>query len=675
MTATYRSGDYLVIKSGNSEIQYEILECGISQIRIIDTLKRIESVRKVADIDELVVSGNAVIHQQNLKERELLKNDAIDFASYPEKLKQEARDRYIYVINVLDRQLPSISEQRIVPVIGEIWKGNSFEIIDKEPSARSVQRWISAYIKAGNSIRGLISTNAEKGNRQAKVDPLVEPYIQSSIEHFKQLERPTVAKSYDHLQTLINYENIKISDPSKKLKVMSQTAFIKRLEKEAKKQLMIARMGKEEANKLFKTAKFPQEISLILQRVESDHTQLDLFIVDEKESLVLGRPYVTAILDYKSKSVLGFYIGFEKPSYLSIARALRHAILPKSYVKELYEDVENDWECYGIPRVLIVDRGKDFESIALRDACLDLNIRIQRNPGKHPWYKGSMESYFKSLNNDLLNDMKGKVFPNIVDSNSYNPQKHAVITMSSFLKIFHIWLIDIYQQKKVSRGKIIPSVSWKEDLDRVPRRVMNADALNLVLAESASRKNNSDGIIFEHIRYDSDELAKLRAETGFRNVEFKFNREDLGYIFVKDDRNPRRNTYFTVPALNQKYAEGLSRHQHRIILAFNRKYLDGLTDLESLAAAKMKIKRLIRENLESRKDKSTSTIQNVSRWSGVGQQADQSVKSTVKDESDKEGYHGIPKPTVAKSKNVKTTNAPISGFDGSKNTLPDDLDF
>ena len=675
MTATYKPGDYLVIKIGNSEVQYEILECGISQIRIIDTLKRIESVRAVADIDELVVSGNAVIHQQNLKERELLKNDAIDFASYPEKLKQEARDRFIYVNNILERQLPSRSAERIEPIIDEAHNSNSFEVVKRKPSARSVQRWLDSYIEAGYSIRGLISGNADKGNRQAKVDPLAEPYIQGAIEHFKQLERPAIAKSYDHLQTLINYENIKISDVSKKLKVMSQTAFIKRLEKEAKKQLMIARMGKEEANKLFKTAKLTQEISLILQRVESDHTQLDLFIVDEKESLVLGRPYVTAILDYKSKSVLGFYIGFEKPSYLSIARALRHAILPKSYVKELYEDVENDWECYGIPRVLIVDRGKDFESIALRDACLDLNIRIQRNPGKHPWYKGSMESYFKSLNNGLLNDMKGKVFPNIVDSNLYNPQKHAVITMSSFLKIFHIWLIDIYHQKKVSRGKIIPSVSWKEDLDRVPRRVMNADALNIVLAENASRKNNSDGIIFEHIRYDSDELAKLRAETGFQNVEFKFNREDLGYIYVKDDRNPRSNTYFTVPALNQKYAKGLSRHQHRIILAFNRKYLDGLTDLESLAAAKMKIKRLIRENLETRKDKSTSTIQNVSRWSGVGQQADQSVKSTVKDESDKEEYQGIPKPTVAKSTNVKTTSAGISGFDGTKNTLPDDLDF
>lgn len=81
MTVSYNSGDFLVIKNGESEIQYEILECGINQIRIKDTLQGIESARSVVDIDELVVSGKAVIHQRNLKERKLQHNNAADFAS------------------------------------------------------------------------------------------------------------------------------------------------------------------------------------------------------------------------------------------------------------------------------------------------------------------------------------------------------------------------------------------------------------------------------------------------------------------------------------------------------------------------------------------------------------------------------------------------------------------
>lgn len=674
MTVSYKPGDFIVIKADDKETQFEILECGISQIRIRDSLNAVESVRKVSEIDELIVSGDAVLQQKNVKERELKRYDAIDFASYPEKLKQEARDRFIYVSNVLDRQLPSRSARRIRPIIEEVFCSNTFEIIKTMPSPRSVQRWITAY-EDSHSIRSLISLNVNKGNREAKVDPVIESYITSAVEHFKQLERPSIAKSYEHLETLIHFDNIKITDVSKKRKVPVKTAFIKRLEKMAPKQLMIARMGKEEANKLFKVAKLPQDISLILQRVESDHTQLDLFIVDEQESLILGRPYVTALLDYKSKSVLGFYIGFEKPSYLSIAKALRHAILPKSYVSERYSNVVNSWECYGIPKVLVVDRGKDFESIALVDACLDLNMRIQRNPGKHPWYKGSMESYFKTLNNNLLNDMQGKVFPNIVDSNMYNPQKNAVITMSLFLEIFHIWLIDIYLQSKVSRGKIIPSVSWKEDLDRVPRRVMNKDALDIVLAETASRKNNPDGIVFEHIQYDNDELARLRAEAGFQKVDFKYDRENLGQIRVLDERNPKQKRYFAVPALNQNYAKGLSRHQHRVILAFNKKFLEGHTNPEALAAAKMKIKQLIKNDLKSRKSSLISTNQNVARFTNVGQQSDQSVISSVANELGGDGYEGVPKPTVDNSTGNKSGIDDVSVFDGSNNTLPDKLDF
>ena len=411
-----------------------------------------------------------------------------------------------------------------------------------KPSTRTVQYWLSRYINSGYSIRALLPLN--HGNPTAKISPSIEPYIDQAIETFKAPERISISKAYDNLKTAIEFDNRLIPDKTKKMKVPALSAFIRRLEKHAKKEITFARLGKEETRKLFKLRQLPQDIKFILQRVEVDHTQADLFVVDSKTNLVLGRPYVTALLDYKSKSILGFYIGFEKPSYLSIARALQHAILPKTYIKELYPEVENDWDCYGIPKTLVVDRGKDFESVALMDACADLNIRIERNPAKHPWFKGSIESFFKSLNQKLLQELKGKVFPNIVDTNLYNPQKHAVITLELLLKLFHVWLIDIYQNDKVSKGTKIPSVSWQEDFNSVPRRIISSEKLDIVLSESKVRKNSQYGIVNDHIWYDSPELLKLRAELGFKNVQIKINREDLGYIRVLDERKPTEKKYF-----------------------------------------------------------------------------------------------------------------------------------
>jgi putative transposase len=675
MISTYKIGDYIVVKSDDTEKQLKIIECGTNYIRILDTFTQIQSQRKITELDELVVSGIAIIKQQDENERSIHQIVAKDFASCSEKDKLKARDKFIFVIGILDKSLPSKSKEVIDPVIDEIWNQGTFKAITKRPNARSVQRWIKKYIEANFSVRGLLPLDSNKGNYKPKVEDKVEQYFDAAIDHFKNLERPTIASSYDHLETLIEYSNSFIKEHSNKLTVPSLTAFIKRLKKNAPKELMLAREGKEATNIAFKQAKLPQDISLILQRVEADHTQLDLFIVDEKSSLILGRPYITSLLDYKSKSVLGFYIGFEKPSYLSIARALRHAILPKTYVKENYPNIVNSWDCYGFPKVLVTDRGKDFESIALSDACMELNIRIQRNPGRHGWYKGTVERHFRTINDELLSDKAGKVFPNIVDTNSYKPEKHAIITMGLFLQIFHKWVIDVYHMKKVSKGRIIPSVSWAEDLDRVPRRVMNKDALNIVLSEKKELTNTKDGIGFDFIQYDNKKLASLRAKRGFVKTLFKYDREDLGQIQVFD---PDENIFFVVKALKHKYAKNLSLHQHKIIKNFHKKFIQGNIDAEALAVAKMQIMEMIKEHIDSRKSKSIASSSAVARVLDIGQQSDNSVKGSAHEEVEKYTGNNDVEPDNSSadepSKLVLKTSS-VEVYDGKNNKMKNKLEF
>lgn len=670
MIVTYEVGDYIVVIQDGNERQFEILESSISKLRLKDVFSGIESTQDIHVVEEMIISGSASIHQKKESTRKLLKPNAIEFEGYSEDLKQEARDRYIFVTSILDMNLPSHSAKRLEHPVSDIWSHGKFEYLTKKPSVRSVQRWLSAYAEGYCSIRALVPLRANKGNRSAKVDKRVESYIKLAIDYFKAAEKPSVASAYDELATRIIFDNTKITDENMKMKVPSKTTLVKRIAKEAPRELMLAREGKEKTRKEYRVAKLPQEISLILQRVEIDHTTLDLFIVDEKTNLILGRPNVTSILDYKSKAVLGFYIGFEKASYLSVARALRHAILPKNYIEKEYPCVVNKYEVYGLPKVIVVDRGKDFESNAFKDACLDLNIRIQRNPARHAWYKGTIESYFDKVNRQLLNDKSGKVFPNILDTNNYDPLKNAVITMGLFMEIFHIWVVDVYHQKKVSRGTIIPRVSWDEDRDKVPLRTVNPTALEIVLAETKKATNNKGGIGFLSIQYDSDDLFDLRAETGFKKVNFKLNREDLGVIHVLDERDPRNKNYIEVPALNQSYAKGLSLHQHNIIRTFHKKYLGEKVDIEGLAKAKMLIKEKVREHILSRKGK-ISANQSVSRWADIGQQKDNTTKSTViEDSSD---YSGVPKPQAEEPKTISADKA--STFDGTNNTLPDELDF
>ena len=68
---------------------------------------------------------------------------------------------------------------------------------------------------------------------------------------------------------------------------------------------------------------------------------LDLFIIDEYLRLPLGRPTVTAVLDRRSRSILGIYIGFEPPSFLSVSKAIKNAISDKTQLIEQYENVRS----------------------------------------------------------------------------------------------------------------------------------------------------------------------------------------------------------------------------------------------------------------------------------------------------------------------------------------------
>ena len=83
-----------------------------------------------------------------------------------------------------------------------------------------------------------------------------------------------------------------------------------------------------------------------LERVECDHTMLDLIVVDTETRLPLGRPWLTVMLDIHSRMVHGIYLSFNLSSCLSVIQCLRQAIKPKGYVREL----------------LVVDNGEDFRS-------------------------------------------------------------------------------------------------------------------------------------------------------------------------------------------------------------------------------------------------------------------------------------------------------------------------
>lgn len=90
-----------------------------------------------------------------------------------------------------------------------------------------------------------------------------------------------------------------------------------------------------------------------------DHTRADVLVVDQVGN-ILGRPWLTIVVDTYSRCIMGIHIGFEPPSAVVVCLGLRHAILPKQYTSA-YE-LKQSWGTYGLPQYLYTDGGKDFRS-------------------------------------------------------------------------------------------------------------------------------------------------------------------------------------------------------------------------------------------------------------------------------------------------------------------------
>lgn len=135
---------------------------------------------------------------------------------------------------------------------------------------------------------------------------------------------------------------------------------------------------------------------------QCDHTRVDLFVVDQVGE-VLGRPWLTTVIDTYSRCIVGMHLGMESPSAVVVCLALRHAILPKQYSSS-YE-LTQLWGTYGVPRYLYTDGGKDFGSKHLEQVASELKIVLCQR--RYPAEGGIVERPFGTLNSELFTTLPG----------------------------------------------------------------------------------------------------------------------------------------------------------------------------------------------------------------------------------------------------------------------------
>jgi putative transposase len=552
--------------------------------------------------------------------------------SDPRKL--EVRRRLAYVTAVAGANLDRFCAETVNPII-EITHA---EINDKKPSPHwrtVVYTYLRAWERCNRDVRALGPQFHKQGNRSAKfvgsgnckrkgdcystteklkareVDHIIGTEIERLLKRGKKV---SISEAHESVQLAIVNEN-KPEASIDHLPIPSERAIhyvVDRLRPYDKDLLLY---GKDYADKKYQSNGPSAEYTRPLERVEFDDTPTDLLMVDETTGLPLGRATETLGVDCYSGMPYASHTGFDGPGYLAVARALLHGIQPKTYLKQLYPMVEGDWPVYGVPQEIGVDNGAGYISADLADACNEIGTTIDYSPPRYP----NGKPYIESLNASWaarLHRLDGTTFSNFLDKADYDPEKHAVISFNAWMGIKHVTLVDIIARRLNRRRRNTPLKLWTLGVTNyppaLPRKLQD---LRVLLGRIETRIITKYGIAFECLDYNSEELKFLRMDVGSMPIKFKYDPTDIAVIYVHDPRNER---YLTVPALDQRYAKGLSLWQHQVIKRYAREALNvNPEDTAALLRAKKTIQDIVNEGwVRSGKG---DVKRRLARWVGIRQ--------------------------------------------------------
>ena len=364
-----------------------------------------------------------------------------------------------------------------------------------------------------------------------------------------------------------------------------------------------ARLGKAHTDRELRSVTGAVKVDDLLQRVEIDHTPVDLLVVCQKTRMVLGRPWLTLVLDRKSRMILGFYISFHAPSAYSVLYALRMAILPKDTLIAAIEGICSPWPARGIPRLIVLDNGMELHSDALEKFALEAAIEIQYCGAANPEMKGAIERMFRTLSHDLFHQMPGTVFHCVEARGDYPSEKLAAIDIKVLTHVLVKWIVDVYHctphRGRDMQGRTPLSV-WQEleakkslELPAYPRQ------LDLIVGQVATRTVFHYGVQYDHIFYNSPILGTLHErDRRTITVQIRIYEHDISYI---DVLMPGTDEYVRVPAIDADECLGINRHAHMLVMRMVRQRYGDKWTQQQLRAARAEVQKMIDDGVRANK--------------------------------------------------------------------------
>jgi putative transposase len=431
-----------------------------------------------------------------------------------------------------------------------VMTGTVADDISKRTLGRWVKQFREAELKYGCGYVGLLPRTQARGNRTAKAPTAASELLDTFIT--EQFETPTQAPAasvYRAYQRACEQQGL----PS-----LSRCTFYARLQQRPLHEQTSKRKGSKAA---YRTQPWYWELTYSTPRhgdrplgiVHIDHTQLDLELRSATTGRLLGRPWLTLMVDAYSRRILAIYLTFDPPSYRSCMMAIRICV-----------------QRFGrFPQAIVVDGGKEFHSVYFDTLLARYQCTKKTRPAAKPRFGSVIERLFGTTNTQLIFNLLGntqatKQVREI--TKAVNPKQHALWTLGDLYTYLVEYAYAIYDQNEHPALSMSPQSAYEQGEinsgERLHRRIAYDE--DFILATHPSPRSGQalvqpgKGIKLNYLYYWSDAFRHPEVER--TKVSVRYDPFDLGvaYAYVQGR---------WVKCISQYYSIFSGRSERELLLA------------------------------------------------------------------------------------------------------------
>ena len=438
------------------------------------------------------------------------------------------------------------------------------------PCIKSVQRWINRARTVGMPTAQCVAPRHDlKGTTEGQYSNLLSAVLPNVLEEFHYSETPLPIEEI--CKRVVDEIKLRFRGT----KVPSLRTIRRRIYLDTNyAEVIAAQKGELHADATLNPRVAGPPARRPMEVLEIDHSPLDIVVVDTENGVAVRRPWVTIVIDRFTRMIVGFYIGYERPSLSSVLRAVKHAVFDKSYIKDMYPGIIKDWPCGGRPDFIVCDNGRELHAEAFKKAMKDLNTIIMWCPKRKPWFKGRVESFFRRLQG-VIHTLPGTLFANYLKKGRYNSDKHAVMTLETLTYYITKYIVDVYhfEQHSGLKGRRPYEVCREAMKNHRVDPPYSKKILSNLLMQSTTRTYSRNGIRFENLNYSSTSPEWIELCTRRKKLPeliVSYDEDDISFLLVQDYDDPTRHVRIECQDMKD-YATRLPMAIHKILLSYARK--------------------------------------------------------------------------------------------------------